>query len=539
MPTINGDSQTWLTSLYKRVLPLKNFSHTCFKRYIKLFAISYYRTFIPVISLEDMMTPEEWIDSCSNYSEKRKNHFRAIILNLQNSDTKFRPKKVDSTQIDFTVSSFQKLEHYEELAKYLRLINPRSDEAKVFIAPVIRTAEKAYYKTKHFIKEVKMTDRINHIMEQLEGPGSFTLSDFASFESHFDELLMNTLDFTLLRHMFQKFPRSFVDSLISVLKNNVLKNGTLSATFPYVRQSGEMPTALFNGNGASIKMCSWRHLTNKVGTNASFSQCRRFMNRFRITDLSNCKFRFVAEGDDIVMAHETPLNMNFIKLSGINIKIQSYNNVSDAPFVSMVYDEELRDLLYDPKKFCASIGWIDGKYRNANESKLNILLVGKCLSFLHAYPNCPVIAPMAQHYIRSLGHTTLRKAKTYFKAHNVLGSYKQKFLMSVIDKELPTSKIDFKSRLKIEQVFGMTCIEQYRIESFVQSNPPCSLPARLFDCIPADWFEYGTNYTKPALKEELDRNLVVVEQGQHNPYKLLPSNVVPYYHNNNLYFWAN
>jgi len=517
-PQQNLDSASFLLATYKRILPQRRAMAKPFKRFIRLFALSFYQSFVPKLKHEDLLTPEEWIDQCSNYSNKKKNQFKKILKDL--------------AEVNPEIKSFQKAEAYNELAKYLRLINPRSDDCKALLGPIIKSMEKVYYKDMWFvIKKIPGFNRIPFIEQNVQGHGKVSLSDFSSFESHFDEDIMTAIDFALVKHMYSDVYEGKISKMLTILTNNTLKSQTLKATFKYIRQSGEVNTALFNTNASPIMMCALRYLTDKCGENATDAQLLTEMSRFRIQPLYQSDFKLVAEGDDILMRQPTPLSANALKLSGFDLKLDYYNETSEAPFISMVYDECVQDLLYDPKKFLCDLGWIDAKYRNVStkgkSNKLHILLVGKCLSFLHAYPNCPVIAPTARHYIHMLGKTVIRKAKTYFAAHSVFSEYKQKFLMHVIDKDLPATEIKYASRLKMESVFDLPISVQKRIEKDVLATTntgALNLPY-LLDHFPNDWFKYSTEYTKPATQDELRTGLIVSPRGPMDPLENLPVNV--------------
>lgn len=532
-PQQNLDSASFLLATYKRILPQRRLMAKPFKRFIRLFAQSFYNSFVPKLKHEDLLTPEEWIDQCSNYSNKKKNQFRKILRDL--------------AEVNPEIKSFQKAEAYNELAKYLRLINPRGDDCKALLGPIIKSMEKIYYKDMWFvIKKIPGFDRISFIEQNVQGHGKVSLSDFSSFESHFDEDIMTAIDFALVKHMYSNVYEGKIGRMLTILTNNTLRAQTLKATFKYIRQSGEVNTALFNTNASPVMMCAIRYLTDKCGENATDAQLIQEMLRFRIQPLYKQDYKLVAEGDDILMRQPTPLSANALKLSGFDLKLDYYDETSEAPFISMVYDESVQHLLYDPKKFMADLGWIDAKYRNVTvkgkSNKLDILLVGKCLSFLHAYPNCPVIAPMARHYIQMLGSRVIRKAKTYFSAHKVFNEYRQKFLLSVIDKELPKTEIHHLSRLKMEQVFSLPINVQKRIERDVRSTTTTAalnLPY-LLDHFPNDWFIYSTEYTKPALPSELRSGMVVSPRGPQDPLTNLPANVTPFRQlgSNKILLWA-
>lgn len=270
------------------------------------------------------------------------------------------------------ILSFIKDEFYE-MFKAPRAINARADWFKCFCGPFFDAVSKQVFHMQYFIKTVPVLERPEVIMDELYDMVSKVLNmDATSYECHFTEDVMQSIEFVLYRFMGSKNARvgERVEKILKVLAGTQkLSFKDVSAEVKATRQSGEMNTSL--GNGFTTVM----------------------LNLF-IAWIRSTKIRLFAEGDDNLSAWQipelAPTKEDWEEMGWI-MKVEEPSSVCEASFCGNVFDPLDRIVVTDPRPALASFGWTGKRYVNANRNTKLQLLKSKGLSMAHQYNGCPLL----------------------------------------------------------------------------------------------------------------------------------------------------
>jgi len=255
----------------------------------------------------DITSPEEWIETCNQPESRRKEYREALAAYLEG---KVPYHKVRS------VKTFTKGESYPEY-KYPRLINARSDYAKVLIGPIFKAIEKKLFSLPWYIKKEPRAQWPWYISRRCDRLGVKCIAtDYSSFESSFTPEVMWNLEMILYEYMMgncaTEFERNFIRDLMS---ENKLASAGFSLKCIGRRMSGEMNTSLGNGFSNLLLML---FVLNEKGC----------------TDISG-----VVEGDDglFVFNGPVPSSSDFLSL-GMEIKLDEHRKYNEASFCGVVFD---------------------------------------------------------------------------------------------------------------------------------------------------------------------------------------------------------
>lgn len=102
--------------------------------------------------------------------------------------------------------------------------------------------------------------------------------------------------------------------------------------------------------------------------------------------------RHKVEGDDGISATMKTLREDLFKRLGLNIKIQTFEELCMASFCGQVFDEA-DTILTSPVRAIVLMPWIGSQYMFAKKSKQLGIFKSKCLSYLWQYNGCPIIMP--------------------------------------------------------------------------------------------------------------------------------------------------
>lgn len=196
---------------------------------------------------EQNLSFESWLE-LTNYTEARKDELRQVYKNVQdagNDDLHTLPDDYRDVKL------FVKKEYYES-KKYHRGIWSRSDEAKVFFGPFIKSVEREVYKLPYFIKKIPLKERPRYLKELLEEWLGWKIqeSDYTSYESHFDLEMKQACEFALYEFMAQGLvdKHKILNRLFSTCGVPSRVRAKFFDLFIDVkRMSGEMDTSLANG----------------------------------------------------------------------------------------------------------------------------------------------------------------------------------------------------------------------------------------------------------------------------------------------------
>ncbi len=414
---------------------------------------------------------ETWLEG-TNYPEWRRDELRRCW------------NEVDDIEFDrdYTkVNCFMKDETYPDW-KYPRGIYARVDEFKCFSGPIFKQIESVVYENKHFIKHVPVKDRPRVIYERLGRVGAKAYAtDYTSFESLFQEIIMKMCEFKLYAHM-TKFTPLFVKFMRVVY--NVLGGRNYCSFFGFVmlitatRMSGEMCTSLGNG----------------------FSNLMFFLYSCR--ENGNTDVDIFVEGDDgLGIAVGPPLSVDHFTRLGLNIKLEIHDDISTASFCGMIFDPMDLIVVTDPIAYLVGFGWSKMNYVQAKKGKLDLLLIAKAYSLVYEYAGCPVLAALARFVFRCAPRKT--NLLHYVENSECFNTYERSTLIDAIRASLTPEfqerlhrVVPLNTRLLVEEKFGLSLADQFSIEKYLdglQSIQPLNCEAILRNC-PKPWLDYWDGY---------------------------------------------
>lgn len=418
------------------------------------------------LSCDTDISFDTWIEN-TNYSLKQRTQLRELY-----EEQIFRGEKVLVQDKRVTkVKSFVKLEHYTEY-KHARSINSRSDTFKVLTGPIFKAIEKEVFAKEWFIKKVPVSDRPALIAEALVAGDFGFASDYSAFEAHFTKELMKSVEFVMYKYMVKHLNVPwFVDALYSVLAGtNHCSYRDFSLNVEATRMSGEMCTSLGNG------------FTN-------------LMVILYLSEKMNNPVRCWIEGDDCLAFwknREMPTAAHFRDV-GFDVKVETFENPSEASFCGMVFSPETKTVITDPVYVLSTFGWGNGKYHKSNRKVKNALLRAKSLSILAQYPGCPIL--------ESLGHYGARVTAGINVCNKVIegfDSYKREQILHALSLSRPTTKrtVAIEDRALMQKLFGVSIDHQLSIENYLDNLEEIT-PLRLPDLdmiTHPDWVHFWMNY---------------------------------------------
>jgi len=429
---------------------------------------------IKSIPRDSAMSPEEWLLR-TNYPQWRKDELTQKLSEIRS----FRDRDWKQRLVHFMIKGFMKDEHYVDW-KQVREIWARDDGAKLYFGPFFKHMEDEIYQQPEFIKHVPVRDRANYIYDFLYKDGSvYVATDFSSFESHFTKAMMQACEFVLYKHMLKHYPEVY-DTMVEVLQGlNHCKDKFFGINVQARRMSGEMNTSLGNGFSNLIFM---RTISRLYG----FGEARG-----------------VVEGDDGLFRYEAgraPTSEHFTR-NGFNIKLDIHTKISFASFCGLLFDEDCRDIISDPRKILASFGWTSQKYANASVSTIKKLLRCKALSMAHAYPACPIVSELARYGLRA---TRSYNVGQFIKSRRDLNMYDRDrleqaeiyFRKNRDELSVPCKEIGMGSRLLVEELYGISVAKQLEIEQMLREKDDLTeiVVPGIDDLVPNSWCEYADRY---------------------------------------------
>jgi hypothetical protein len=319
------------------------------------------------------------------------------------------------------------------------------------------------------------------IYERLFHPGAeYHYTDYTSFESHFKEIIQESIEQRLYLYMTKNLPatRLVVSRFLDI------KAGDQNLSFKMFicklvafRCSGEMDTSL--GNGFSNLML-WLYASYLKGCPEE-------------------KISGFFEGDDGLCRNDGPAPTKelFADL-GFTIKVEKTKRLSEASFCGQVYDIEDLAVVTDVREQVCRVGWTNKKYVLAGDEVRNELLRARGYSLLYQYTNCPVLGPLGAKIIEMTSGIRVRQSiidqldswerDKYYEAVSWLMSHR-----------LPVPKIGENTRCLVERLYGITVLEQLTIEKSISTMSWGPLPFQFFD-VPSDWINYFDRFVVDDLR---------------------------------------
>lgn len=421
---------------------------------------------------------DAWI-SRTSYPFKRREELR----NLWDDVTDLLERGSDKKLKRFKVKLFCKDETYPAF-KMARGIYAREDVAKLFFGRYFKLMEDIVYELPEFIKHIPVRERGRYIMDRLYVEGrKYMATDYSSFECHHSKERMEAVEFIYCKHFLEEMPGGM--AVFEIMKEvlsgiNVVENRWFSCRIKGRQMSGETNTSLFNG------------LLNFTQVLYALYKC----GQISLDDLSK-PYPMVIEGDDCLAALDStrnqPTGEQFASY-GCLIKLEVYNQISQASFCGLLFDEIDQQVITDPFDVVCSLGWTTKQYTRASSKKKKSLLRCKALSCIVQYPSCPIISALARYTLRCTRGVDVRA--TIEKKGFCLWEREQLRDGLAHWRELENIEVGIQTRLLFSDLYGISVAEQRHIEQYLDSLTelqPLHIPA-ITDLCPKSWTEYWEEY---------------------------------------------
>lgn len=389
---------------------------------------------------DEMMSFEEWLESCDRYPQWRKDEIRQADREMAEG--------LSMREIT-RVGCFGKVESLEG-AKENRIIDARCDYAKARYGPFVKSIErKVYGCIPEFVKHIPVCEFPRWISEVCSPhPGESVLAtDYTSFEGHFAPALIRACEGQLYQYMagtrWRELAREFVGVLSGV---NHCESPLISFDVEGCRMSGDVCTSLGNGF-----------------TNLMIMKFLAHENHGRV--------RGFVEGDDGLFAVSgfQPNQADYEAL-GFVVKMEIVDDPQHASFCGQVFSNEIKEILVDPTYVLLSTGWTSSDQKHGKPALMVQLLRAKAISLAYQCPRCPVVGAFTRALLR-----LTRKVKPVFQTFNGMRDYWETRKLGLIYDLTPeveqrlAAGVDESSRSVVAKVYGWSIDEQLAMEAYFDS----------------------------------------------------------------------
>jgi hypothetical protein len=450
---------------------------------------------------------ESWIERQGTYSSARKEELTRCWEEGQDKLAgAFTINPKDKKKV-YRINNFIKNEFYDAY-KHPRMINSRSDFFKCLVGPTFDLVANEVFHMKYpgldvgpLIKLTPVADRPVVLRDLLIKGRNFSVTDYTSFECHFNDQIMESIEFQVYKYMVQNLPHGeqFINLLRdSMTKSNVLHNKWFKMNLGTAkRMSGEMNTSLGNGLGnliLTLYTSNARHVLN--GYNGSVESWIANYNNYMVG---------VFEGDDglcVFHPDATPVAADFANLN-LLVKLEVFSDLGHASFCGNLFDPVDLIQVTDPIKVLASFGWSSQKYVSARPETRLAVLRCKAMSYSHQYSGAPIIQEMAAWIMRVTSPDEVREQRYI----DNLGFWYRDRYKEAYSRPVQFRPTTWRTRLLVEQLYGISPADQECAEAWFRSRDticPINIPC-LHKYVPDCWWDFNTRH----LIEKYDEHGVV------------------------------
>lgn len=452
---------------------------------IRTYVVNWLHKNMTPLALDTDVSVSSWLEHAP-YPQSRKDEL--LWLYNQNDCV---------TNRDYECKSFIKTEGYETI-KSARVISSRSDQFKILTGPYFKAIEKELFARPEFIKHIPVMDRPDYIYNYLQKEGcSYVETDHTAFEAHMTSEIMEVIEFQLYEYMLQNVYRGpeIMKHIRKALAGvNICRLNGLVVRLKGTRMSGDMCTSLGNGFTNLMVMS---YMCHKLGY----------------------QVQGVVEGDDGLFRIDglCPSIEDFSKL-GFNLKLKLCESLSTSSFCGMVFDQNTRENLSDPKEILVKFGWTTSACKFGGPPIMLGLLRAKALSLLYELPGCPIARSLAQMALRVTDCDVKRKMRhlgqNYYSTSKVkpifvnssgqMDYWDSQIFNGIIDPSIINEKLQIRlskpitsgSRGVVERLYNVSIHHQLAIEKYLdgitslqQLNSP-----EIKDIMALDWYKIGDRY---------------------------------------------
>jgi len=449
------------------------------------YAKAWIDTHVSRASITDIKSFDDWIDS-SNMTGARRSYLRELYA--ETTGINFR---------DLTCQSFIKFEDYYSadkgcgVYKTPRAINSLSDKFKCLMGPICNALDKALYtgeKTKKYFVKGSNPKTWGSRLRELFGNRPVYGTDFTSFEAHhqgpYAEVVAYWMKHTL-QPVHDKFSAMLLDE--AVLGVNECNYAKFIMWILQCLMSGSFWTSSSNGLLNLLKLSYASSIALLVGEDAHLRLGEvSALDTMQIVRKTDETFTGLCEGDDGIFLFG-PFALLLLVAMGVLLKLDYYDNYSQASFCGIICSEESDVIVADPRKIIRRFQWISYQYLGRRKGFLLGLYRAKALSLYTLYRNAPVVGEFLHAVLR---HT--RTCNVTDAMIDSLGHYRKDFFDADAWKEPPL--VSIQDRLLVEKLWGVTEAQQDLIETACKRTTSLDMALPIDDWL-TDWdIRHNYNY---------------------------------------------
>lgn len=427
-PTIRSQANM-VAAFYKRVAMMHPIHHPERVKYGKFIIKHYIPWILKHVPEYNPMTDDEYIDTLDITEDQKRS--------LKEECEILRREGYILNQTLRIIMSFLKLEFYELIGKYPRVIMPQNEKTRAaFGAPVHEINNSIKYLPSS-IKAIPFVDRPEWLRAKFSNTKvRLMANDFSSFESSCDAWMLTNV----LGPIYLAISRNSKDPRIEFylrykMMEQEFKYGNLRFKSPPLMRSGDLDTAMGNffENDSAIAYAS--HVAGGLGVDHPRA----------------------VEGDDSVF-EEIPGVQQVFRNLGFTSKLEIYDDLRDASFCRIYVGGKaaITDAVYVLSK----LGWSNAQYLQASKKKKFSLLKAKCMSYLTQYAGCPIVTTVCKEILNKLENIPEVVEKDWWERE------KMKFW----NIELRQRETHPDDRIEYNRLFNVTIEEQLKIEDEITKS---------------------------------------------------------------------
>jgi hypothetical protein len=405
----------------------------------------------------DVPSFEDWLTR-GGYPGSRIRNLRKLRQSLKHVDARFMDTK-----------GFVKFESYLKFAtdalgmmnagdpKVARIINSYSDISKVILGPLIHAMDKNTFKCGFFVKGTNPREW-PAMLEGLLGTDKVSETDFTSFEAHHHDEFAEIIHFWMM-HMVRNVASNSIKRALSRMVKGVNRNNMkwIKASVSQRLMSGALWTSSANGL-LNLLILAW------ISLRAEHPD----LPTSELIDLFHT-FKGRVEGDDGICKYIEGMENYIREVLGeypdktTTLKMEVHSHYSQAKFCGIVCDRDTMEVVTDPLKVLLNFGLCDKRYNCARENVLDALSRSKALSYKVNYNNCPVIGPFCHKVCDLTRSVDVRHVSSE------MGAWEHELVDLALNEKvwLKKPEIDMRSRVVVEERYGLAVCEQLRIEEAI------------------------------------------------------------------------
>jgi hypothetical protein len=181
------------------------------------------------------------------------------------------------------------------------------------------------------------------------------------------------------------------------------------------------------------------------------------------------------EGDDsIFWVIAGLMNIKIWQGLGLTVKLEECTCIGDAGFLSMHWALP-GEMFRDPRKTILKFGWMDARYHGMKGNLRRRFLRCKALSIACETPRAPVVWALASRFIELTKGAVIGK----LLESNAFDAFERQRLKFCLENWRTPSAPCTETRVKCEELFGITVAEQLEMEAEILSLPDTETPLHL------------------------------------------------------------